>query len=187
MGRDKASLPFGTETLLQRVVRIVSGVVDEVVVVARPGQELPALPVGVGVVHDDVPDQGPVGGLVPGLRAIRAPVVFATSCDVPFLEPALIELLFARLGDDDVAVAEAEGYTHPLCAVYRRDVRSVLERLLAAGRRRPVFLYDEVPTLRVTADDLRAADPDLLSLSNLNTVDAYESALARAGFDRSGP
>ena len=27
MGRDKASLPFGTETLLERVVRIVSEVV----------------------------------------------------------------------------------------------------------------------------------------------------------------
>ena len=181
MGRDKASLPFGDETLLQRVVRLVGGVVHDVVVVARPGQELPALPATVRVTYDDVPDQGPLGGLVPGLRETRADAVFATSCDVPFLAPSLVEFLFGRLGEHAVAVAEAEGFTHPLCAVYRTDVRPRLEALLAAGRLRPVFLYDEVATLRVGEDELRSVDPDLLSLANLNTPDAYEAALARAG------
>ena len=34
MGRPKALLPFGEETLLTRMVRILSGVVDPIVVVA---------------------------------------------------------------------------------------------------------------------------------------------------------
>ena len=40
MGRDKASLPFGDETLLDRIVRIVTPCVDEVRLVAREGQVL---------------------------------------------------------------------------------------------------------------------------------------------------
>jgi formate dehydrogenase major subunit len=36
MHRDKASLPFGDETMLERIVSVVSQVVGEVWVVARP-------------------------------------------------------------------------------------------------------------------------------------------------------
>ena len=53
MGRDKASLAFGGETLLQRAVRIVSCAVEDVVVVARSGQPLPDLPPHVRLAFDD--------------------------------------------------------------------------------------------------------------------------------------
>ena len=177
MGRDKAWLPFGDERLLQRVVRLVGDAVDDVLVVARPGQELPALPEGVRVLRDDVPDQGPIGGLVPGLAAARGPA-FATGCDVPFVSPAVVEALFAALDGHDVAVPESEGYLQPLCAVYRRSTAAVLRTLLAAGRLRPVFVFDEVATRRVSEDELRGLDPGLRCLRNVNSPDAYDAALA---------
>lgn len=180
MGRDKAWLPFDGERLLQRAVRIVGAAVDAVTVVARPGQELPPLPDGVPVLRDDVPDQGPLGGLVPALRAAGTAPCFVTSCDAPLLRPEVPRLLFASLGDAAVAVAEAEGYTHPLCAVYRPGVLPVVERMMAEHRLRPIFLYDEVPTVRVGEDALRGVDPDLDCLRNVNDADAYETALARA-------
>ena len=40
MGRSKADLVFGSETLLERVVRILQEVVDHVVVVTAPNQTL---------------------------------------------------------------------------------------------------------------------------------------------------
>jgi molybdenum cofactor guanylyltransferase len=43
MGRPKAWLPFGSEFMLQRVVRILSDVVSPIAVVAAPGQDLPPL------------------------------------------------------------------------------------------------------------------------------------------------
>jgi molybdopterin-guanine dinucleotide biosynthesis protein A len=178
MGRDKASLPFGPETLLARAVRIVSDAVTDVVVVARPGQELPPLPPRVRVAFDDVLDQGPLGGLGPGLRASRADAVFATSCDAPFVSVPLIALLFERLGDREVAVADAEGFTHPLCAVYRTRLAERVERLVAAKRLRPIYLFDEVPNVRVGEAELRTVDADLRALRNCNTPQAYTEALA---------
>jgi molybdopterin-guanine dinucleotide biosynthesis protein A len=178
MGRDKATLAFGPETLLRRVVRILSDHESEVVVVARLGQALPVLPNGARVVVDDVEGRGPLGGLGPGLRASRADAVFATSCDAPFVSTAVIDLLFARLGAADVAVAETEGFTHPLCAVYRTSVAPAVARLVAEDRLRPVFLYDLVPTVRVTETEIRAVDPELRSLVNCNTPEAYAAALA---------
>ncbi len=69
MGRPKLSLPFGDETMLGRVVRIVGEVVSPVVVVAAAGQELPALPRETLVARDEIEAQGPLAGLAAGLAA----------------------------------------------------------------------------------------------------------------------
>src|SRR5205085_12330412 len=89
MGRPKAWLPFGTELLLQRVVRVLRDVVEPVVVVAAPDQEVPPLPVGVFRARDDREYLGPLNGLATGLAALHGQVAAAylSSCDVPFLLP----------------------------------------------------------------------------------------------------
>jgi len=179
MGRDKATLPFGYEVLLQRVVRTLRPLVDDIVVVGHAGQDLPPLPAEVRITHDLVEDQGPLGGLQAALGNTTADAVYVTGCDVPFLTAAFVELLFACLGDAQIAVADEGGFTHPLAAVYRPEVLPIVNRLLAEERRRPVFLYEEVATVRVTEEALRGADPELRSLENINTPEAYEAALAR--------
>ncbi|MDA1194313.1 MAG: NTP transferase domain-containing protein [Planctomycetota bacterium] len=186
MGRDKATLPFGAETLLRRVVGILRPLVEEVTVVGRRDQVLPALPADVRVAHDAIENRGPLGGLQAALTHAQADVLYVTACDAPFLAPAFVTLLFESLGEADIAVAETEGFTHPLAAVYRRSVLPVVERLLQAERLRPVFLYAEVPTVRVPGEVLRRADPSLASLDNLNTPEAYAAALARLKVEGGG-
>ena len=62
MGRPKAWLPFGEERMLARVVRLAGTVARPVVVVAAPGQELPALSPDVVIVRDSVAGRGPLQG-----------------------------------------------------------------------------------------------------------------------------
>jgi molybdopterin-guanine dinucleotide biosynthesis protein A len=107
MGRDKATLPFGAgEVMLQRVVRIVSDVVErsQIVVVAAEGQELPELAPEVQVTRDRRPERGPLEGLAAGLAAIgnRADAVYATSCDVPLLVPAFVERMLELIADSSL-------------------------------------------------------------------------------------
>jgi molybdopterin-guanine dinucleotide biosynthesis protein A len=71
---------------------------------------------------------------------------------------------------------------HPLAAVYRVEVVEAVQRLLAANQLRPVFLFDEVPTRVVLAEELVDVDPTLQSFRNLNTPEDYQQALADAGF-----
>src|SRR5687768_11630401 len=103
MGQDKANLPFGPEKMLQRVVRLISEVVNpkNLVVVAAPDQSLPALPVDVAVAYDSRRYRGPLEGLATGLRALEDHVdaIYATGCDVPLLVPAFVDLVFKSLGD----------------------------------------------------------------------------------------
>jgi molybdopterin-guanine dinucleotide biosynthesis protein A len=171
MGTSKALLPFGPETMLQRVVRMLSTIVSPIIVVAAAGQPLPDLPAGVVVTRDEQPGRGPLEGLCAGLKALPETVesAYVTSCDVPLLVPDFARRMIDLLADQDIAVMEIEGFPHPLSAVYRRSILPHVEALLAQDRLRPAFLFDAVRTHRVAPAEMRSADPQLLTLRNLNT------------------
>ena len=177
MGMSKALLPFGDETMLQRVVRLLSEVVPRIVIVAAADQELPALP-PVIVTRDERDGRGPLEGLRAGLKALPADVerAYVTSCDVPLLVPAFARQMLDLSRGYDAAVMEIEGFTHPLSAVYAQTTLAPIEGLLAQDRLRPAFLFDLVKTRRVRPDEI-TADPDLRTLRNLNTREDYERAL----------
>ena len=184
MGAAKALLPFGPETMLQRVVRLAAEVVRPVVVVAAAGQELPELPPAIRIVRDRQPDRGPLEGLAVGLGTLAEKVdaAFVTACDVPLLKSEFIRRMIELSAGFDAAVPHIDGFDHPLAAVYRTHLLPQIEALLAADRLRPVFLLDQVRTRRITTDELTMADPDLRSLANVNSPADYEAALAEAGF-----
>ena len=104
------------------------------------------------------------------------------ACDVPLLVPAFVERMFELLGDFDIAVPFDGQHHHPLAAVYRPTVLPHVQRLLDSERMRPRFLFDEVRTREVPVDELRAVDPQLSTLENLNYEQDYISALTTAGF-----
>jgi molybdopterin-guanine dinucleotide biosynthesis protein A len=182
MGASKALLPFGPETMLQRVVRLLGGVVSPIVVVAAPAQPLPELPPQVIVTRDEREGRGPLEGLRAGLKSLPSTIdgAYVTSCDVPLLEVAFVREMLAFANGYDIAVMEIDGFPHPLSAVYRRAVLPHVEDLLATDRLRPVFLFDRVKTRRVRPDEI-TADPDLRTLRNLNTREEYARALNDAG------
>ncbi len=183
MGSSKAHLPFGSETMLQRVVRLLAGVVSPIVVVAAPEQDLPEVPSSIAITRDEREGRGPLEGLRAGLKALPGDVesAYVTSCDVPLLVPGFVMRMFELLGENDIAVVEIDGFPHPLSAVYRRRTLTHVEELLAKDRLRPAFLFDAVPTRRVKAKELTDVDPELLTLRNLNTREDYLAALTMAG------
>jgi molybdopterin-guanine dinucleotide biosynthesis protein A len=183
MGRAKAYLPFGDETLLQRVVRLLGNHASPVVVVARTGDPLPPLPPSVRLLQDREPDRGPMEGLAVGLASLEEETDLAvcTGCDSPLLRQEFLERLGARLEDGDIAAARARGRTHPLPALYRTSLHRTIDRLLGEGRNSLGSLLDAARTVVVDEGDLVEVDPDLSSLVNANTEDEYREALRRAG------
>jgi molybdopterin-guanine dinucleotide biosynthesis protein A len=182
MGVPKATLPFGPETMLQRVVRLLGTVVSPIVVVAARTQTLPELAADVILTTDEREGRGPLEGLRAGLKALPEGVdaAYVTSCDVPLLVPGFVERMIGLLGSQDIAVMEIDGFTHPLSAVYRRSMLPHVESLLAADRLRPVFLFDAVRTRRVQVPEMQSVDAELRTLRNLNTREDYLAALAEA-------
>lgn len=189
MGRPKATLEWHGSTLARRVTGIVARAVDGPVVVVRaPGQALPSLPAAAEVVEDEVEGRGPLQGLATGIEALaeRAELAYVSSTDVPFVHPAFVRRVLAAVGPDvDVALPEVGGYRQPLAAAYRTTLLAPLRELIAEERWRPAFLFERCRVRLLGEDELladsrlAAADPELLSVVNLNEPADYEAARAR--------
>jgi molybdopterin-guanine dinucleotide biosynthesis protein A len=180
MGTSKAMLPFGAETMLQRVVRLLHTVVSPIVVVAAREQSLPKLHEDVIIARDEREQQGPLEAIRAGLKVLPDSIdaAYVTSCDVPLMVPAFVSRMIQLLGHHEISVMEIDGFPHPLSAVYRRTALPHIEALLAANKRRPIFLCDLMRTRRVKSDEVTDVDPQLRTLRNLNTREDYLSALA---------
>lgn len=176
MGTDKALLQFQGESLLQRAVRTLQGIVDEVIVV---GPERRGLNLGVRFVTDAWPDGGPLAGIAGGLRAIRSDLAFVVACDIPLLSPAVVRYLLteAERSGSDAVVPIVRGIPQTLQAAYRRRALSVIESPPVKPGRPSASVLEALAHLDVhwvPEDELRLLDPDLSAFLGANTP--YELA-----------
>ena len=178
MGHDKAALPFGPETMLERVVRIVTPVVDEVCVVAREGQ---AIRIEAPIARDPAEGLGPLAALSCGLRAVTAERAFVITCDAPLLRPEFVRRMLELSAGHECTVPEIDGHRMVLAAVYLTRLHTRAQRLIERGERRAAALHEASLTRLVTRDELRDCDPALDSLIGCNSADEHRAALARAG------
>jgi molybdopterin-guanine dinucleotide biosynthesis protein A len=187
MGRPKAWLPLGNETLLHRIARIVAGACPRVVVVASPGQSLPTLPDGVVRVDDPVAraGQGPLVGALTGMRALLetpAELVYLGAVDAAWLSVDHVEAMLAVLESDPSihavvpeSAADEEGrpIVHATSGAVRLPIaRDAAGALVHAGARALRLLFDELASRRVASGCL----PDRDALRPCNTPQDHAAA-----------
>lgn len=172
-GVEKALLEFEGRPLLCWTVEKLVRVADEVVVAARDeghSQLLRGLVPEAAHTWDSVVGFGPVAGLVAGLRGARGGLVFATGCDLPFLNLDVIRRLFELSEGYEAVVPVKKGFVEPLHSVYdRKRMIQACEVALARGDPRIRTPLQELRTNFVEVEELRALDPELLTFFNLNT------------------
>jgi molybdopterin-guanine dinucleotide biosynthesis protein A len=160
-GGDKLRASFDGDTVLGRAVAGVRDIANRIVVVLGPGDAEPDL-AGVVIARDPVAHQGPLAGLVTGLRALEDPgTVLVLAGDMPRVRPAVIGLLVDALAADESLGAvhlEADPVATLPLAVRARIVIPTAHRLLAADRRSLRALLDGVPSGEVPVAQWRAVD-----------------------------
>jgi molybdenum cofactor guanylyltransferase len=191
MGLPKAALPFGSSTIIERLIDTLRVAFAEIVVVAAPLNDEPFSidrilkdrAAGLIVERDAAAFEGPVGALRRGLERARGETAFACSCDLPLLRSDLAQALCAMLDDGgDAAIPQTDGLPQPLCAAYRRErTAETLAAMEAAGERRLSLIAQRLKVRPIDETALRALDPDLRSFLNVNTAQDYARALRLAG------
>jgi FdhD protein len=185
MGVDKTLLSVDGETLLARVVDAVSAVCAHTVVVTNRAEQIAeaGLPANTEVLLDEVPFQGPLGGLVTALKDAPDDWVLAVAADIPWLEPDVIRALWDARDGAQVVVPVTEKGIEPLLALYHRDCLPSARRVLESGRRRLVAMFPDLTVVELPLESLRAADPGLRSLVNVNTPEDL-AEVREAEFER---
>lgn len=136
-GQDKGLVKLHDLPLVAHVLARIRPQVDEILISAnRNLDDYRAL--GYAVVKDASDGfQGPLAGVLAGLRAARHEWVLTVPCDTPRLPADLVQQLAAPLlaGHAEIAVASAGGRTHPAIMVCARRLADDLDTYLAAGGR----------------------------------------------------
>ena len=173
MGQDKGSLPFGGETMLDRIVRIVGEITDNVIVVARRNQPVRS---DVTLVYDAVEDLGPLAGISAGLAASHSDLNVVVACDMPLINPQVLRRLVSLIDDHDACVAVVDGHASALCGIYRSRIAPDAQTLLNSGERRVMRLLEVVRTKRVDAAVFRDIDPNLETFISVDTPEKLANA-----------
>ncbi|MFN0105338.1 MAG: molybdenum cofactor guanylyltransferase [Bryobacteraceae bacterium] len=167
MGRDKALLEKAGVPLLKRAIAVVTAAAGRCSVVA-PGGRYEGL--GVPVIEDLWPGEGPLGGIVTALGSGEGEWNLIVAVDMPFLEIGFLTVLLeeARKGRETVVPAQADGDVEPLCGVYHVDALPRLRQFFDRGGRRVKDALREIETRTVAAPER--------TLVNVNTPEQWEAA-----------
>jgi molybdenum cofactor guanylyltransferase len=191
LGAEKSLLEFESRPLICWTVENLSLAVDEIVVVARDEAHAERLQETISnfaqlpeprviFTWDRVEGFGPVAGLSAGMKKACGNFAFATGCDLPFLNPQVIDRLFELADEEgyDAAVpVQPNGFFEPLHCVYHRSkMLAACERAMEKAERRIHAPLQELCVRHIHVDLLRPLDPDLLSFFNLNTREDLEKA-----------
>jgi molybdenum cofactor guanylyltransferase len=167
MGRDKAWLDLGDgRPIVRRVIDVARQVADETFLVANDER---FFALGLPVVPDRFPDGGVLGAIATGLAAAAHDRVVVVACDMPFLQADVLRFLIERCDGWDAVVPKVGEELETLHAVYTRACVAPIERALAAGGRRVTSFFADVRVRTIGEADLRDLDPDLRSVTNVNT------------------
>ncbi|WP_073307637.1 molybdenum cofactor guanylyltransferase [Halobaculum gomorrense] len=211
--RDKAVTDLAGIPMIRRVADRLADATDRLVVNCRADQRaaiadaMEGYPNPVRYAEDPEPDEGPMAGIRTALRGVEgwggtdAPA-FVVACDMPFVDPSLVDALFDRLagGADAERTGERDGFgrgnadgdrlnavvprvedqwfqtTH---AAYRAGLMAdACDAALERGDRKIIAPLFELDYAEVGADDLDALGVDDRTFENLNTVEELEAAAA---------
>lgn len=127
MGVDKRHLRVGGITLLDRALRVIDAFVDDLDVVVHDDLTV----AGRGrALRDDIPERGPLGGLLTGLRRVRHQRALVVPVDMPLLSPPLLAYLIDASAGWDITVPRWRGGVEPLVGVYARGCAAHVEQFL---------------------------------------------------------
>ena len=197
---DKAVAPLEGTPMIRRVANRLAGtgapvdpggeaasdgepVVDNLVVNCRAdqreaiGDAMAGYPLEARYVEDETPDQGPMAGIRNACRGAPDDVTVVVACDMPFVDPNLVEHLRERVADREAAVPQLDDeWFQTTQAVYRSEpMADACDRALERGDRKiiePLFELDYV-----VVDDAAIRDVTTeRTFENVNTREELERA-----------
>jgi molybdopterin-guanine dinucleotide biosynthesis protein A len=170
MGRDKAELELGGQTLLERMVDQALLASKTVAVVGRSGARD-----DVVWMEDDQPGLGPLGGLKTALAHLDQPVLLV-ACDMPRVDAEALGWLLEKVDHTPQKHGLAtmrDGQIEPLFSVYKPAILPLVDACIDSGRLSARRLIEDGEFRMVEAPEQVAA-----KLVNVNTPGEFEGIAA---------
>lgn len=138
LGRDKARLLIEGRSLLARSVGMLKERCAQVYISGRDPLNEPEDPIYEDVpwLPDDVPGQGPIGGITTALKKLKRPLL-VLACDLPLLPPYTLDVLIATRNQRP---------PHAVMTTFQQRDSKFIEALVA------IYEPESLPLLKEAAD-----------------------------------
>ncbi len=177
MGFDKQMLTAEGRRLTEHLIDSLSPRFSDIMVASRTPELYDQKK--VRVIEDIHEGIGPLGGIHAALTKAKSEFVFVIACDMPYLEPAYIDYMMARLAEQtyNACVTERGGYLEGFHAFYHRSALPVLEEEIGQERYSVQRFLKKANTLIISEKTAASFLPAWRVFDNLNTPEDYVSFL----------
>jgi molybdopterin-guanine dinucleotide biosynthesis protein A len=184
-GFDKARAELGGKTMLAHLCGLLSEFCGSVSVVSPTGryEELGTRLIGVTLIEDRWPGEGPLGGIITGLQISldphsRADWNLIVGCDMPFLTRDWLTYLMQRAlsSGAEVIVPHSSSGLEPLCACWRTSAVDKLQHAFDEGVRKVTEAMKRLATEILDETSWKRFDSAGRLFWNMNTPADYEEA-----------
>lgn len=180
IGLNKAFIrlsPSG-RTIIENQIKILKEVFEEVLIITNFPPAYKHL--GVKLIPDIIPHQGPLGGIYTGLSSSESFHNFFLACDMPFPNINLITYMKDRVTDYDVVVPRTESGYQAVFAFYSKNCLFSLKKQIDSGNLKIADLFSRVKVRTIGPKELTKFDPEEISFFNINTQEDLAKARDRA-------
>ncbi len=170
MGREKGLVEFRGKPLIQFEIDLLLHFTDRILISSgNPDYGSFKLE----MVPDDVLGLGPAAGLASALRNSETLWNVVLACDLPFLEPELIDFLLVNTSGFQAVIPCHDGGNEPLAGLYRRDLAEQFTNAMASGTLAIHKILETVSVKYVDVSHLFVRYP--LLFANFNTLQDLET------------
>jgi molybdenum cofactor guanylyltransferase len=134
-GRMKPKIVIEGETIISSIISVIRDIFNELIIVTNNPEEFSDFNFCT-IVHDEILNAGPLGGIHAALKASSNDAVFVFAGDMPYLEKRIIIKLIEayNYSECDALLPEIEEYLEPLHAIYSVSLAEHLESYLKSDK-----------------------------------------------------
>jgi molybdenum cofactor guanylyltransferase len=183
MGKNKALLKIGGQTVIERIANELRKAVSELLIVTNTPEDYQFL--GLPMIEDQWKGMGPLAGIHAGLEASKTEKNLVVACDMPFVSSEIGGYLLRFLDHYQGAVPRISGQLHPLFAAYRKDALSEISKALEKQELKIRLFFDRIQLKYVTEEDLKKLGLPLENhFFNMNDLKEFSLAVKMASLNQ---
>ena len=172
MGVNKAFLQIGQRTIIERTAELFNQLFEQVILVTNDPLDYSHLNLEIAV--DLFPKGGALIGIYTGLFYASHSPCFIAACDMPFLNPAVIDYLVNAGKNYEVVIPALDDGYHPLHALYSKRCITQIERLIGENDFKITDFFSKVRVREIIPAEVRPLNPVMDSFLNINTPEDLE-------------
>ncbi|MGG5462413.1 molybdenum cofactor guanylyltransferase [Clostridium sp. B9] len=173
--KNKAFLRYENSCFIEKIIKELRDY-DEVIIVSNNPEEYKGL--GVKVIKDVYPSQGPLSGIHSALSHMENEYCLVVACDMPFINRDIVDYLGSIREDYEILIPRVNERLQPLCGIYKKSIKEELEKKLLKKENKLIAVCYEFK-LKIIGN-LDGANKDLeKNFLNINTEEEYKALIKK--------